>query len=90
MCHNSSACHACFLLAELVHSHFCIGKRNVGGFTRQPLRKRSNHWNCTQKLFLKKACTLVAVKHPVFMTTALESIPILYLNVVHYKFSLCV
>ena len=36
VCHNSSACHAYMLWAELGHNHFCMGKCNVGGFMRQP------------------------------------------------------
>ena len=33
VCHNGSACHAYVFWAELDHSHYCLGKCNVGGFT---------------------------------------------------------
>ena len=34
--HNSSACHTYILWTELDHSHFCMGKHSMGGFTCQP------------------------------------------------------
>ena len=64
MCHNSSACHAYVLWVELSHSHFVWETA-----TWEDLRV--SHFEnvvTTGNRCYNRACTLVSVEHPVYLT----------------------